>query len=525
VVFVQQQWDAIIVGGGHNGLVCGGYLAKAGLKTLVLEMRDIAGGGATTEEIPSLPDFKFNLCSVDHVFIHYNPVIKDLQLKKFGLEYLRPDPVCFIPYRDGKYLYFWKDQNKTAKEIEKIAGARDAKAYLEFVDFAKKVWEMILPGMLSPPPSMADMVAMLPKGPEREEFIRIMLMNVVQLVDEWFDSEYVKAFIARWGPEIGVHPRESGSAIATVLAFATIFDVARPRGGSGMLSIALRKAFEHYGGVVRTNAKVEKIIVKDGKAVGVRLITGEEIFGKCIITNVSPTTVFTQLIEPEYVDPKLRRRIEKLQTGWESAFKANVAVDGLLRFSLKYPGVDDLKANQASFPTAESVDEIIKTWDDVRALRIPPKDPYLYLCNPSALDPTLAPSGKSAIYVYHFAPYELANGKRWEEIKYEVAWRAIDKLAQYVPNIKEKIIGMYVESPVDIERRTGMPKGGFNHINLSLAQMFSNRPLPELSQYRTPIQNLYLTGAGTHPGGSIGGFPGHNTAHVVLEDWKAGKIK
>jgi beta-carotene ketolase (CrtO type) len=520
---MQQQWDAIIVGGGHNGLVCGGYLAKAGLKTLVLEMRDIAGGGATTEEIPSLPGFKFNLCSIDHVVIHYNPAIEDLKLKEFGLEYLRPDPVFFVPYPDGKYLYFWRDPNKTAKEIEKVAGARDAKAFLEFCELSSKAWEMLTPAFLAPPVPLADLFSLLPKGPEREEFVRILLMDAVHLVDEWFETDYIKAPLCRFGAEFGSDPREPGTALLVIMS-RTFFDLARPRGGSGALSIALHKAFEHYGGVVRTGAKVEKIIIKDGKAIGVRLITGEELFGKCIITNVSPITVFTRLIDPEYVDPKLRRRIEKLKVGGEAGFKVNIALDDILRFSAKYRGVDDIKANQATISIADSVEHIIKEWNDVRAGR-PPKDPYLWVAVPSALDPTLAPPGKHTLYMFNFAPYELADGKRWEDIKDEVAKRAIDKLADYAPNLKEIIIGSYNESPVDIERRAGMPKGGFNHINLQLDQLFYNRPLPELSQYRTPIQNLYLTGSGTHPSGGITGFPGYNTAHVVLEDWKAGKIK
>jgi len=516
----QQQYDAIIIGAGHNGLVCAAYLAKAGLKTLVLERRSIVGGCATTEEIPSMPGFKFNLCAIDHVYIHYTPIIKDLELERFGLEYISVDPAFFCPFPDGNYIFVWKDVNKTASEIQRVAGAREARAFLEFAKFYSKLWETITPAFLAPPVPLADMFSMLPSGPEREELIRTLLMSAEQLLEEWFDTDYVKGPAAKFAAEIGIDIRDPGTALLAgeITRFTKI---TRPRGGTGMLTQALARVIEHYGGVIRTNAEVEKIIVKDGKAVGVRLTTGEEIRAKGVISNLDAIRVFTKLVDPEHLEQKFRRRIEKLRVNYGLGLTVHAALNELPRFSDKYPVGKE--ANIASTSICPSIEYLNKFFDDIRAGR-PPKEPNLWVATPSALDPTLAPPGKHTLYIYSHQPYKLADGKQWSEIKEEVADICINKLAEFAPNIKDAIIARYVESPVDMERRTGNLRGSFIHIDMSLAQLFYFRPLPELSQYRTPIKNLYLTGAGTHPGGGITGMPGYNTAHVFLEDWKAGKI-
>lgn len=511
----MPEYDVIIIGAGHNGLTCAGYLAKAGLRVLVLERRRVVGGGATTEEsIPGAPGFKVNTCSVDHFLNEKVPVLKHLEAARFGLQYLAVDPMFFCPFPDGTYFFIYRDMERTCREIARFS-PRDAEAYARFVEYWRYAALLLDPLRFSPPPTF-NLLAGLMEGDEADEFMRVLLLSPQQLLDEWFESEYVKAPIAWIAGQLGTPPSQIGTSVTTTLIeIAHRSGVHRPKGGSGMLTQAMAAMVESYGGAVQTDAEVTQILVENGTAVGVRLADGREYRAtKAVVPSIDARRVFTRLVGPEHVDEKLRRRAGNIAISNVSMMKVDCALSEIPRFEKYEVGRE---ASIGSHIICPSVQYLETAFDDAKQ-GIPPRQPALWSVCASALDPSLAPPGMHTLYLFQFAPYELAGGRDWESIKEEVADSMIETLAQYAPNVRKAVIVRRVTSPVDEERRTGNIKGQGYHIDSTLNQMFGFRPLPEISRYRTPIRGLYLTGAGTHPGGGITCIPGHNTAKVVLED-------
>ncbi|MDO8691650.1 MAG: NAD(P)/FAD-dependent oxidoreductase [Dehalococcoidia bacterium] len=509
----MPDYDAIIIGAGHNGLTCAGYLIKAGLQVLVLERRDIVGGGATTEEaIPGAPGFWANTCSVDHFLSEKVPVIQYLELPKFGLQYLPVDPMFFCPFPDGTSYFIYRDVERTCREIARFS-PRDAEAYPRFVEYWRNAAYLLDPLRFSPPPSF-NLLSGLMEGEEADEFMRVLLLSPEQLLDEWFESEYVKAPIAWIAGQLGTPPSQIGTSVTTsLLEICHRSGVHRPKGGSGMLTQAMAAMVEHYGGDIIKNAEVVKILIEGGTAVGVRLSDGREFrAGKAVISSLDAKRVFTRLVDPEHIDEKLRKRAGNIHISNISFMKVDCALSELPRFD-KYDAGRD--ADIASHIICPSVRHLETAFADATQ-GVPPRHPAVWSVCASTVDPSLAPPGMHTLYLFQFAPFELAGGKKWEDIREEVADSMIDALAEYAPNVKKAIIARRVCTPVDEENRTGNIKGQAYHIDSTLNQMFGFRPLPELSRYRTPIHNLYLTGAGTHPGGGITCIPGHNTAQVVL---------
>ena len=511
----MPEYDVIIIGAGHNGLTCAGYLVKAGLRVLVLERRKVVGGGATTEEsIPGAPGFKVNTCSVDHFLNERVPVIQYLELPRFGLQYLPVDPMFFCPFPDGTHFFVYRDVERTCREIARFS-PRDAEAYPLFLEYWHNAAYLLDPLRFSPPPTF-NLLAGLMEGDEADEFMRVLLLSPQQLLDEWFESEYVKAPIAWIAGQLGTPPSQIGtSATTSLIEIAHRSGVNRPKGGSGMLTQAMAAMVQHYGGAIETNAEVAKVLVEGGTAVGVRLADGREYRAtRAVISSLDARRVFTRLVDPEHVDERLRRRASKLAISNVSMMKVDCALSELPSFE-KY-GVGR-EASLGSHIICPSVQYLETAFDDAKQ-GLPPRQPALWSVCASVLDPGLAPPGMHTLYLFQFAPYELAGGRDWEDIKEEVADSMIETLAQYAPNVRKAVVARRVSSPVDEERRTGNIKGQGYHLDSTLNQMYGFRPLPELSRYRTPIQGLYLTGAGTHPGGGITCIPGHNTAKVVLED-------
>ncbi|MBD2003252.1 MULTISPECIES: beta-carotene ketolase CrtO [Cyanophyceae] len=536
----MQEYDVVIIGAGHNGLVCAAYLLKAGYSVLLLEKRSIPGGGATTEEIlpEEAPGFKFNLCSIDHEFIHLGPVVEELELTKYGLEYLYCDPVVFCPHPDGKYFLGHKSVEKTCAEIARY-NERDAKKYAEYTDYWQRLIGAMIPMFNAPPKSIIDIAGNydLKKikdlfsvlgGPNKTlDLIRNMITSPEDILNEWFDSEFLKAPLARLAAELGAPPSQKTISVgAIMMAMRHDPGMARPKGGSGALVDALLKLVHSKGGVVLTDQTVERVLVDDGRAVGVRVAGGTEYRAKRgVISNIDARRLFLRLMDEADVDdadPNLRDRLErKIVNNNETILKIDCALSEPLRFE-HHNHQDEYLIG--SVLIADSVRHVEMAHSQASIGNIPDSDPSMYVVVPTVRDPSMAPEGKHTLWIEFFAPYQIAgaegtgqNGTGWtDDLKNKVADRVLDKLAEYSPNLKHSIIARAVESPAELGDRLGAYKGNYYHIDMTLDQMIFFRPLPELANYKTPIEGLFLSGAGTHPGGSVSGMPGRNCARVFL---------
>jgi len=537
----MQEYDVVIIGAGHNGLVCAAYLLKAGYSVLLLEKRSVPGGAATTEEcLPQeAPGFKFNLCAIDHEFIHLGPVVEELELEKYGLEYLECDPVVFCPHPDGKYFLAHKSVEKTCAEIARY-NERDARKYAEFVEYWQHAIGAMIPMFNAPPKSVIDIVgnydakklkdlfSVIGSPNKTLDFIRTMLTSAEDLLNEWFDEEFLKAPLARLAAELGAPPSQKTLAIgAIMMAMRHNPGMARPRGGTGALVQALVKLVTSKGGVILTEQHVEKILIDDGKAVGVRVAGGKEYRAKSgVISNIDAKRLFLQMTDKSDIDaadPDLWERLERrIVNNNETILKIDLALDEPLRFPYHAHKDEYLTG---SILISDSVAHVEQAHSKCTLGEIPDSDPSMYVVMPSYLDPTLAPPGKHTVWIEFFAPYQIAGaegtglkGTGWtDELKNQVADRVVDKLATYAPNVKNATIARRVESPAELGERLGAYKGNYYHVDMTLDQMVFFRPLPEIANYKTPIDHLFLTGAGTHPGGSISGMPGRNCARVFLQ--------
>ena len=539
----MPTYDVVIIGAGHNGLVCAAYLLKAGYSVALLEKRAVPGGGATTEEsMPeSAPGFKFNLCAIDHEFIHLGPVVEELELNKYGLEYLYCDPVTFCPHPDGKYFLAHKSVEKTCAEIARYS-PRDAEKYGEFIDFWQRLTKGITPIFNAPPKSVLDiagnyglkniqdLLSTLGGVDKTLDLVRTMLTSPEDSLHYWFDSEFLRAPLARLASEFGAPPSQKTIGIGSMMMSMRHHPgMARPRGGTGALTKALLKLVEDKGGVVLCDRSVEEVLISnEGKAEGVRTSNGEEYRAKtAVISNIDARRLFLNLI-PEAAsnaaDPNLRERLDRrIVNNNETILKIDCALSEAPRFEA-YDHQEEFLIG--SVLIADSVHHVEEAHVLPSMGKIPDENPSMYLDVPTVLDPSMAPEGKHTLWIEFFAPYQIhgkegtgLNGTGWtDELKNSVADKVIDKLADYAPNVKDSIIARQVESPAELGDRLGAYKGNYYHVDMTLDQMIFFRPLPEIANYTTPIEGLYLTGAGTHPGGSISGMPGRNCARVFLQE-------
>lgn len=540
----METFDVIIIGAGHNGLVCASYLLKAGYEVLVLEKRAVPGGAATTEEAmpKEAPGFKFNLCAIDHEFIHLSPVVEELELNRFGLEYLYCDPVVFCPHPDGKYFLGHRSVDQTCANIAQY-NPQEAQRYREFTEYWQQIINALTPIFNVPPKSileiaggyninaLKDVLKVVGSPNKALDFVRTMLTSAEDLLDEWLTEPWLKAPLARLSAELGMAPSQKSLAIgAMMMSLRHNPGMARPRGGTGALVDALVKCVRHYNGVILTEQTVEKVLVDNGKAVGVRIANGKEYRAKHgVISNIDAKRLFLNLVDPadiDSADPKLRHRLDKrIINNNESLLKIDCALSEPLKFE-QYNHQDDYLIG--SILIADSVEQVETAHHEAARGRIPDQDPSMYVVMPTQLDPSMAPEGKHTLWIEFFAPYQIAgaentglNGTGWTDtLKNQVADRVLEKLADYSPNLKHSVIARRVESPAELGERLGAYRGNYYHVDMSLEQMVFLRPLPEIANYQTPIKGLYLTGAGTHPGGSISGMPGRNCARTFLKSQK-----
>jgi len=537
----MQAYDVILIGAGHNALICAAYLLKSGYSVLLLEKQSLPGGAATTEETmpEAAPGFHFNPCALDHIFIHLGPVVEELALHQYGLEYLFCDPTLFCPHPDGKYFLAHRSVEKTCAEIERYS-PRDARSYEKFIDLWQRVISVLQPVFNAPPKSLLDitgnfdlsklqdLLSLLGPPNQTLDFMQMLFTSPRDLLEGWFESEFVKAPLARLASELSAPPSQKTLSIGSMMtALRHQPGVARPRGGTGALIQALVRLVQDKGGTILTEQIVQQVLVDQGRAVGVRTADGKEYRAtKGVISSIDAKRLFLNLMnasEVDAADPNLRQRLEqRIVNHNEAILKIDCALSEPLRFEHHNHRDHYL---MGSVLIADSVDQVELAHTDPDIGRIPDEDPSMFLAVPTILDPSMAPAGQHTLWIEFFAPYQIAGaegtglkGTGWtEERKHKVADRVLDKLADYAPNLKQAVIARHVESPAELAERLGVLKGNYYHLDMTFDQMMFFRPLPELANYTTPIEGLFLTGAGTHPGGAISGMPGRNCAQVFLQ--------
>ena len=526
------MYDVIVIGSGHNGLTAACYLARAGQKVCVVERRNTLGGAVCTEPMfhsPEAPDgYRIDVGSSAHFMIHQTPVVADLELEKYGLEYIEMDPFMSYPVPGGGVIHFHRSVEQTIESIAKVS-PRDAAAYRDFIDYWKRVNKGVLSAFLVPPAPFSLLRAMsggqwrggaMFKKGEQADGIRRIMSSYGQVVEEFFESESVKTALLWFAAQSGPPPDQSASAdFVGWQAMLHESGGKRPKGGSGMLTQAMIRMLEAHGGEVLSNEPVEKIMISGtgdaARAIGVRLASGQELPARRVVSNAHVKTTMLHMVGPEHLSPTLYKRVSDINIGNGFGMVIRCAVEELPQYEA-CPG-DPLIHNglQLLVPDRQYMNASIGDYIAGR----PPEKPSVLAMTFTKIDPSLAPAGKHLLYLWaQWHPYKLAGGVRWEDIREREAQKIYDVATEYAPNLKDKRIDWYIQSPVDIEEKHGLLQGNVMHVEMTIDQMFMFRPTPELSQYKTPVRNLYLASASCHPGGGVFAAAGHNAAGVVMKD-------
>ena len=525
----MQKPDAVIIGAGHNGLVCAAYLARAGRRVVVLERRELVGGCAVTEEV--WPGYRVSTAAYLTSLLQER-VIRDLELARFGYRVDAKDPAFFSPFPDGRYLFMWQDREKTLAEIAKFS-RRDAAAFPDYEDYLERLSQVVEGLLLTTPPEFppqgigdfvdylkiaAKMRGLSPK--EVIGLVKIFTQSAVEFLDEWFESGEIKVTLAT-DAVIGANggPRSPGTAY--ILLHHVMGSVGGHRGlwgfvrgGMGAVSEAIAASARSRGVEIRTNAGVSHIKVANGRARGVVLESGEEIDASTVISNLTPQLTFLRLVDENALPGDFVHAIRRYRSEGTSC-KINLALSGLPNFRA-LPGAPGPQ-HGATMHICPSIEYIERAWDDAKYGR-PSQSPLLELTVPTMYDPTLAPEGKHIMGIFiQYAPYTLSDGT-WDELREPFGYRVLDMIEEYAPGFRDCVIHQQVLTPLDLERRFGLTGGNIFHGEMSLDQMFVMRPVAGSARYRTPVRGLYLCGSGTHPGGGVMGAPGYNAAREILKD-------
>jgi phytoene dehydrogenase-like protein len=519
------RYDAIVIGGGHNGLTAAAYLARAGRRVLVLERRQVLGGAAVTEEV--LPGFHFSVCS--YVVSLLRPeIILELDLPRHGLAMLPLDGT-FTPMPNGDYLWRVNDHEKTRREIARHSRL-DAEAYDEYgkamVDMARFVKPLL---SLTPPDPLGrnprDLLTLLGLGrtfrdmpaAARRQLFQLMTMSAVDFLDQWFETDVLKATMSASGiigTFLGV--RSPGTAYVLLHHYMGEIDGSFrswgfSRGGTGAISLAIASAARAAGAEIRTGVSVARILTKDQQATGVVLANGDELEASAVLSSIDPRATFLRLIDPrvlpaEFVDDVKRYKFRG------SSGKVNLALDGLPDF-LCLPGPGSHLRGALSI--SPSVDYMERAYDQAKYGEFS-RRPYVDMVIPTLTDPSLAPPGKHILSCFvQYAPYALAEGT-WDDQREAFGDAVVDTIAEYAPNIRNLILHRQVLTPLDLEREFGLTEGNIFQGELTLEQLFFLRPAPGWAKYTTPLRNLWMCGSAAHPGGGVMGAPGRNAARRFL---------
>jgi phytoene dehydrogenase-like protein len=527
---MAETRDVIIIGGGHNGLVTAFYLAQAGHKPLVLERRSQIGGAAVTEEFS--PGFR---CStLAHVAGPLRPdIVRDMQLERHGVKFITPDIGVVALSPDHRALILHNDAQKSSQEIARFS-QKDAARYPEFQDSLGKLGKVIGDALLLPPPnidspSTGDLWGMLQTGRGirklgKKDMFRLLRwgpMAVADLVAEFFETELLRATIAArgvFGTFLG--PWSAGSSLVLLIRAAGDNHPAGSShfvaGGIGALTQAMASAAKQAGAEIRSNVEVKEVRIKDGTATGVVLASGEEISAKAVISNADPKRTLLKLVDPTYLAPDFVQKLKNYRMPGTVA-KVNLALSGLPEFTALKGATNGALSSRIHI--GPEIDYLERAFDDSKYGNFS-QNPYLEVTIPSLTDPSLAPAGKHVMSIYmQYAPFKLKNGD-WENERGKLGDTIVKTLAQYAPNLPGLVMDGQIITPKDLEETYGLTNGHIFHGELSLDQFFTMRPLLDWARYRTPINNLYLCGSGTHPGAGLTGGSGANAAREILKALK-----
>ena len=532
--------DVLIIGGGHNGLVCAAYLAAAGLKVTVLERRHVVGGAAVTEEFH--PGFRNSVASYTVSLL--NPkVIRDLDLPAHGLKVVERRAANFLPTADGRYLL--SGGSRTAAEVARFS-ARDAARLNEYGERLEAIADVLRDLVLMTPPNalegswraaLPELVRAAQLGGrlrrldmnQRRELLALFSMSAGDYLDQFFESDPIKA-VSGFDGIVGNYASPYSAGSAYVLLHHVFGEVNGKRGawghaigGMGAITQAMARAAAARGVEIRTDSAVREVLVEGGRAVGVVTLGGDELRAAAVVSNLNPRLLYLDLIAPGALPAEFREHMSHYRCG-SGTFRMNVALSELPDFSC-LPGKSGGDHHTAGIIIAPTLAYMERAYFDARQHGWS-RQPIVELVIPSTLDDTLAPPGQhvASLFCQHVAP-QLPNGASWDQHREQVADLMIDTVNAHAPNFKAAVLGRQIMSPLDLERTFGLIGGDIMHGNLSLDQLFSARPMLGYGNYRGPLEGLYMCGAGTHPGGGVTGAPGHNAARELISDFRRGRLR
>ena len=531
----HKPYDALIVGGGHNGLTCACYLAAAGLKVRVLERRSIVGGAAVTEEF--FPGFR-NSAAAYTVSLLHPKVIRDLKLAEHGLKIVERPIANFLPLSENNYLKIGNSLGQTQTEVGRFS-VRDAERLPDYYAMLERAGSVLRELLLETPPNVGggarDAFAALRAGyrlrkagrAAQRDFFDLMTKSAGDLLDTWFESAPIKAAFG-FDAVVGNYASPYAPGSAYVLLHHVIGEVNGKRGawghaigGMGAITQAMAKEAERRGVEITTECDVHKVCVDDRGAQGVQLADGSMVDARCVVAGVNPRLLFLKMVDERVLDPDFLRRMQGYKCG-SATFRMNVALSELPDFSC-LPGKHLQAHHQSGIIIGPSLGYMEQAYFDARTLGCS-RAPIVEMLIPSTLDSTLAPPGKhvASLFCQHFA-YDLPNGLDWDGIREPAADLVIDTVTRYAPNFRDAVLGRKILSPLDLERDFGLTGGDIFHGALTLDQIWSARPVLGHADYRSPVARLYICGAGTHPGGGVSGLPGHNAAREIVRDLRKRK--
>ena len=521
---MPQRDDVLIIGAGHNGLVCAFYLARAGLKVRIVERRGVVGGAAVTEEF--LPGFRNSVASYT-VSLLQPKVIRDMKLVEHGYKVIERPISNFLPQEDGGYLKLGGGLAKTQAEFRKFS-ARDAETLPAYYEALENVADVLRDLALQTPPNIGDGLKTLIDGArqgrrlarmpleQQRDVLDLFVKSARSFLDSWFESEAVKAALG-FDAVVGNYASPDTPGSAYVLLHHVFGEVNGKRGawghsvgGMGAITEAMAKVCRAAGVEISLDAPVARVLVDGGKVGGVRLESGEEIACATVVANVGPKILYERMMDPSDLGPEFSRRIKAFKAG-SGTFRMNVALSELPRFTaLPEPG----EHHQSGIIIAPTLDYMDRAFTDTKAFGMS-RQPIVEMLIPSTIDDSLAPPGQhvASLFCQQFAP-----DHDWDAHREAAADLIVDTVENYAPGFKASVLGRMILSPLDLEREFGLAGGDIMHGAMSLDQLWSARPVLGHAAYRGPVRGLYMCGAGTHPGGGVTGAPGHNAAREILAD-------
>ena len=514
----MSEHDVVVAGAGHNALVCAAYLARAGLRVLVLERAAAIGGDTATEEV-TLPGFRHDLCASAHTIFQSSPIVRndELRLGAYGLRYLFPDPGVVMPFADGRSITMFRDRAATVGELARFS-RHDARAYEELLADWDAIKDSQNGARYSPPTTASAAIAALEATTKGAEAVRWRYASALDTVRERFADEHVRTFFLWLSLMTMSHVDQPGTGLLalSIAAGRQAFSWTTAEGGSGALPEALARIVRQHGGEVLTGAEVTRVLVEDGRAAGVATADGSEHRARRAVVSSIHVKHLPDVVGREALGETFVRGLARWRTGL-TMFVTHYALDAEPRYRLEQGPTASVGAG-----ICESTEDLLAALAAFRRGEVRLERPPLLAVTSSAIDPSRAPAGKHTLKVVGFLPYELRDGgpARWDAVKEEVSGALFEEYLRHVTGLTRKnVLARHVESPLDLERRNPHNYRGSCHGgDQDLAQEGALRPLPGWAGYRLPVRGLYQTGATTHPGASVTGAPGRNCAQVVLED-------